>query len=325
MRVPPVLLIAFNRPDTTAQVFAAIRQARPSVLYVSANAPRPDREGEAERCAATRQLVTAIDWPCELRTLFRDEHVGVVESLTGAIDWFLGEVSEGIVLEDDVVPVPAFFPFCAAMLDRYRERDDVFMVGGYNFFPREDVLGHSLSRYPRMWGWATWADRWRYYDRILPNFEEDFRNLRETGRIAAWDEAFWRKKVGGLRQGADSCWDWAWYFTLLKHGGSCVVPSVNLVANIGVGHPQATHMNKVDPITVNDTVGEVDFRDLCDCIPSSPNEDKIFMTRALMKQKITWIHHLQWSLPDKINVILRRIARISGLYGVGRSIFRLKF
>lgn len=34
----PVLLIAFNRPDTTRQVFNAIRNAQPSRLYFAVDA-----------------------------------------------------------------------------------------------------------------------------------------------------------------------------------------------------------------------------------------------------------------------------------------------
>ena len=42
----PVAFIIFNRPDTTAMVFEEIRKAKPSKLYVIADGPRPDREGE---------------------------------------------------------------------------------------------------------------------------------------------------------------------------------------------------------------------------------------------------------------------------------------
>ena len=35
-----VLFLVFNRPDTTAQVFEAIRKARPPRLYVAADGPR---------------------------------------------------------------------------------------------------------------------------------------------------------------------------------------------------------------------------------------------------------------------------------------------
>lgn len=73
---PAILLLIFNRPDTTAEVFAAIRAARPERLYVAADGPRADREGEAERCEEARRIATEVDWPCDVRTLFRDENLG---------------------------------------------------------------------------------------------------------------------------------------------------------------------------------------------------------------------------------------------------------
>ena len=38
----PVLFLIFNRPETTQQVFPAIRKAKPPRLYVAADEPRSD-------------------------------------------------------------------------------------------------------------------------------------------------------------------------------------------------------------------------------------------------------------------------------------------
>lgn len=84
----PILLLIFNRPDTTEEVFAAIREANPERLYVASDGPRADPEGEAERCARARRIATDVDWPCELQTLFRDENLGCRRAVTGAVTWF---------------------------------------------------------------------------------------------------------------------------------------------------------------------------------------------------------------------------------------------
>ena len=64
-----VLFMVFNRPDTTTQVFEAIRRARPPRLYVAADGPRADRAGEVVRVENVREIATAVDWPCEVKTL----------------------------------------------------------------------------------------------------------------------------------------------------------------------------------------------------------------------------------------------------------------
>ena len=66
----PILLLIFNRPDTTAKVFAAIRKAQPSVLYLAADGPKKENAEDQIKCKETRELVmNQIDWPCKVKTL----------------------------------------------------------------------------------------------------------------------------------------------------------------------------------------------------------------------------------------------------------------
>ena len=74
--VPPVLIVAFNRPESTRRVFAAVRAARPARLFLACDAPRPGKAGEAERVAEVRALVGAVDWPCDVRTRFPEANLG---------------------------------------------------------------------------------------------------------------------------------------------------------------------------------------------------------------------------------------------------------
>ena len=49
-----VLFLVFNRPDTTKQVFEAIRKAKPPRLYVAADGPRAEKAGKAEKVEQVR-------------------------------------------------------------------------------------------------------------------------------------------------------------------------------------------------------------------------------------------------------------------------------
>ena len=97
----PVLFLIFNRPETTQQVFSAIKKAKPPRLYVAADGPRYDYPNEAESCEIVRTIATNVDWECEVKTLFRETNLGCGLAVTSAIDWFFEQESEGIILEDD--------------------------------------------------------------------------------------------------------------------------------------------------------------------------------------------------------------------------------
>ena len=90
----PVLFIIFNRPETTVQVFEAIRKARPKQLFVAADGPRLGKDGEKERCEKAREIATNVDWDCEVKTLFRDENIGCGRGPAEAITWFFDYVEQ---------------------------------------------------------------------------------------------------------------------------------------------------------------------------------------------------------------------------------------
>ena len=127
----PILFLVFNRPATTQAVFEIIRQAKPPKLYISADGPRKDRLGESEKCEKVRSIATDVDWDCEVKTLFREENLGCKQSVSSSIDWFFQHEPEGIILEDDILPLPCFFDFCDELLEKYRHKN-VSMITGDN-------------------------------------------------------------------------------------------------------------------------------------------------------------------------------------------------
>ena len=118
---PPILFLIFNRPDLTKITFASIRAAKPKQLFIAADGPREDRDGEAEACELARQITNEVNWDCEVKTLFRAENLGCEGAVSTAISWFFDHVEQGIILEDDCVADPSFFQFCNEMLTKYAD------------------------------------------------------------------------------------------------------------------------------------------------------------------------------------------------------------
>ena len=239
-----VLFLVFNRPDTTRQVFDTIRAARPPKLYVAADGPRPNRAGEAERCAEVRRIATNVDWPCEVKMLFRELNFGCKMGVSGGINWFFEHEPEGIILEDDVLPVASFFDYCDELLERYRNDERVALVSGCNlvsrrFKPKESYF---FSRYNHIWGWASWRRAWQHYDVTM----EDWPNWRDTGSLARIGNgsrlftAYWRELFDKMHRGEIDTWDYQWTFTCWRLGMLSILPSENQTHNLGFG-TDATH------------------------------------------------------------------------------------
>lgn len=241
---PAVLLVVFNRPEQTRRAFQAVRARRPARLFVAADGPRPGVMSDAENTRRVRELATDIDWPCELHTLLREDNLGCARAVSEAITWFLSQAGEGIVLEDDCVPSPAFWDFCALMLERYRDDPRVGCVSGNNFLPQRlrPDRPYYFSRYPLIWGWATWQRAWQAFQRTPADAPRD-EIARLTRRAvpgnapARW---WWRRTLRRYVTATSSTWDYRWTYANWRENALTIVPNRNLVANIGFD-AQATH------------------------------------------------------------------------------------
>jgi hypothetical protein len=245
----PVLLLIFNRPDLAVAALAAIRAARPSRLYVAADGPRPGRPGEPELCErARRETLAAIDWPCEIKTLLRESNLGCARAVHGAVSWFFEQETEGIILEDDCIAAPAFFPFCSELLERYRTDRRVFAVAGDHF------LGEDMPATPsywfngvfHVWGWASWRDRWVGVPLTVPAADADaIRSALHDAGLTRAETSYWTPVFARVRQNTVpeqriNSWAYPAAYHAMVNRFVCISPTRNLVTNVGFG-ADSTH------------------------------------------------------------------------------------
>ena len=241
----PVTLIIFNRPNQTEKVFEVIRQAKPPKLLVIADGPRADRPGEEEKCAAARAIIERVDWDCEVFKDYSDTNLGCDPRIIKGLNWVFDTVEESIILEDDCVPHPTFFPYCEELLERYRHDQRIMNVSGQNvlFGRKRTDYSYYFSRFTLCWGWASWRRSWQYFDadvKLWPevrdgNFIKDI--LEDPYAVKVWV-----RTVQLLYDGHLTGWDFKWMFNCCLQNGFCIIPNGNLVTNIG-HDADATHTN----------------------------------------------------------------------------------
>jgi hypothetical protein len=239
----PVAFIIFNRPDTTAKVFEAIRQAKPSLLLVIADGARASKLGEVEKCAATRAIIDGVDWECEVRTNYSDINLGCGNRVSSGLDWVFQEVEEAIILEDDCLPHATFFQFCENLLEYYRNDTRIMSIIGNNLQMGNSHSDNSyyFSRYNHVWGWASWRRAWKHYDFRMTNWPKiKDGNFLNSIFDHLESRRYWSEKFDQMYKGEIDTWDFQWMFSCWSQNALTVVPEVNLVSNIGFG-VDATH------------------------------------------------------------------------------------
>lgn len=242
----PILVMAFNRPDHLGVLIQRLRELQPLKLHVAIDGPRANRDGEVERVQQCRDLVATVDWPCDVRTLFQEENLGCGAGVTTAISWFFENEDRGIILEDDIIPDPSFFPFCEELLERYESDERVFAVSGCNFVPPEQQshpdLPYRFSQIPHIWGWATWRRSWMKHRLNIENWRERLPLTTLWSRVdhSIPSTVYWSSTFELLARKEVDTWDGQLVLAAMADNQWTATSNVNLIRNIGFDE-LATH------------------------------------------------------------------------------------
>lgn len=237
----PLLLIIYNRPLIFKKLLEALREVTPRKIYVFCDGPRSDKD--KEKVLLTRKMIEKIDWKCDLKIKFNDNNLGCQKGVSSAISWFFEQESCGVILEDDCVPSKSFFTFTSALLKKYKDDLRISMISGSNlgFTDINERDSYFYSRHSAVWGWGTWADRWKVYNKhrgqkMNQIFSDE--NIRECKKIGITNKFILNSKKSF--EGELDSWAYLWtYFNLIENRLS-VIPANNFIENIGFGR-DATH------------------------------------------------------------------------------------
>ena len=229
----PILVIAYHRVTEAHNLFAVLQKLQPSKLYVAFDAAIPQDRHDYRMCLKTR-CVFMPEWEVNMETLLSKEHLGKSRMFQQAMNWFFENEEEGIILCDDSLPHPDFFPFCQELLNKYRDNKQIVHIGGTNFLKHEQKPSNSyfFSAYPMLWGFATWKDRWEGFDLKMRELQDlnidDFINQYDFKQRV---RNFWNRRYRIVQKDQIDIWEYQYIFHLWKLGGLCIIPNVNLVEN----------------------------------------------------------------------------------------------
>lgn len=237
----PVLLITFNRPDYTQEVFNVIRKIKPISFYVAMDGPREGKPEDITAQSKIRDIISSVDWDCDVHTLYQKNNLGCGFGPATAISWALKDEDRVIVLEDDCVPNESFFAFCDEMLERYKNDTRVGMISGRShqhgcvYFEKQDYI---FSHYAHTLGWATWKRCWDDFDIWM----KDYPQFLETGgalNVLPIKESAKKtnkrllKMYKHIDKEVTHSWDSQGGYVFLKNNQLGIVPSRNLIQYIG--------------------------------------------------------------------------------------------
>lgn len=242
----PIVVFAYRRADHLQRTLAALAAnplADQSQLIVYCDGP-----GNAEAVdgvGAVRRLVRSMSGFGDVEYHFRDENIGLANSVITGVSETIERFGHVIVMEDDVVSSRHFLQYMNKALAHYRQDRPVFSITGYCYPPSRfslpDDYRHSvfLSHRAASWSWGTWADRWSDIDWGIEDFSEFLTDDKEIAKFSAGGGDLVDMLASQLSGNLDS-WAIRYCYAQFKARAYCVYPRKSFVHNIGFGS-DATH------------------------------------------------------------------------------------
>lgn len=233
MREIPLLLFAYNRPELTARVLAALAGQTVRPTSVTAYSDGPARAEDEGGVRAVRNLLREFR-ALPMTVIERPANLGSAGNIVSGLDEALARHAEVVVVEDDVLPSRVFCEAMQQLLDTYRAQRRVFSVGGYPIlhpgalrgYPYDVVLSPRFS----CWGWATWADRWQTMGPEIPTYASPYRTPQEVPRHAGDDLV---QAVRMVSKYPGRYWDYPIMLKSLEQGWLHALSRRYLAVNIG--------------------------------------------------------------------------------------------
>lgn len=236
--VSPVIVFTYNRPEhtkRTIEALAANELADLTELFIFSDAAK--KETDEEKVRAIRAFAKSIEGFAKVTLVAREENFGLAKNVIRGVTDVINRYGKVIVLEDDLVTNRFFLRFMNDGLNRYQREQKVTGITGFSHFGdsisiKEECVFHTLTG--TSWSWATWEDRWAYFDEACSDWI-DMKNDKALRKRFNYDNTYDFYKIMKMQQTMQNHNSWAirWYWTNFKKGGYILSPVKSLVSNEG--------------------------------------------------------------------------------------------
>jgi len=235
-RHAPIVLITFNRPDHTEQTLHALSLndlAKDSILYCFIDGARNADDLSKQKIISEVIRLYRGSFR-KVKVVRRQVNFGLAKNIIDAVTDVVTRYGKVIVLEDDIVTSKGFLKFMNDALEFYEREQRVWHIAAntpLNLTGRENEM--FFWRGMNCWGWATWADRWAYFEKDSQKLINDF----DEKMIYDFDldgyGSFWSQVLANASNKIDT-WAIFWYATIFIRNGLSVNPYFSFAKNIGL-------------------------------------------------------------------------------------------
>lgn len=230
----PIAIFAFNRPLHFSRMMDSLKKnegldGRDIFVFIDGPRNDEDRPLVKEVCALAHTLTTNVESAAANK--------GLAASVITGVSKLMDKYGRAIVIEDDLILMPAFLRFMDEALDYYVHDERIFSVCGFSLkIDKPAGYSHDIYLSPRSssWGWATWKNRWDKVDWDVSDFNELKQSLRLRHEFNKGGSDMY-SMLKRYMEGRNNSWAIRFCYAQFKNKAYSLHPFRSLVVNDGYG------------------------------------------------------------------------------------------
>jgi hypothetical protein len=292
--VTPTLILAFQRKDQLEKLIRVATAQGSERIYISIDGPRDKYESLSQ--SAIIEMINQLRHELSTEIIARhlSENAGAGAAVISGIDWFFEFENEGIILEDDLSPVPGFFLAADQFIKRKDLDERILMFSGTNLFD-SNSSEVELLRYPVVWGWATTRPKWEVIRRLILSPPRDL-SFRKLGT----QYFYWRVGKKRALEGKTKVWDVPLSGAMFNQEYYCAITPMNMISNIGFDSFASNTLDNEWPMNIPTSDKSLDFRSISVTSKNTQSLER-FMRKKVFKFGLKFfLSSLFWTLFDSL-------------------------
>ena len=236
MKLAPVVVFAYNRPDHLRQVLDHLSKnilANQSDLYVYCDGAKNGASELEKKVVAECALVAKQASGFKTVTVVeRDYNVGLADNIIGAVTEIVNQYGRVITIEDDVITSKGYLKYMNEALEMYKDDERVMHITGFMWKYRGLLPTTFFYTVPECGGgWSTWKRAWDHFNYNVDDLYNYWKN--DWDKFNIWGGNSLQKQLEDNFHGTLKTWFVRWYSVVRKMGGLTLYPNRPLTTNIG--------------------------------------------------------------------------------------------
>ena len=206
---------------------------------------------DIKKIKKVRNYINTISGFRKKTIIFRNKNFGNGRNIIEGVTEVLKKNKKIIILEDDLIIGKNFLHFMNTCLTKYKNYKKIWHIGGWSFnLNRNSSYDIFFSKSMQPWGWATWSDRWKYFEKnpkkLINFFEKDRNRIYKFNQNGIIDNF---KQIVDNYNNKKNTWAIFWAAQIFKNNALCISPHKSLVKSNGFDN-FSTHVHPKSIINV---------------------------------------------------------------------------